>query len=293
VKKITLFTLGICLAAIIPAAIFMSNLPDSRLHVYFLDVGQGDAVLVQQGSTQVLIDGGPSPEALTLELGRIMPFWDRSIELVISTHAHDDHLTGLVEVLSRYRVGQILEPQQAAAAGEEYSLALFAEWRRLIEARGVPVIQAQVYQQLRLQKMVIDILNPAPAPLSGKVSDIDNNAIALSISCGAVSFLLTADMSFEGEYELLMERLVSGCSVLKVGHHGSRTSSSVNFLRVVSPGAAVISVGDNNYDHPHPEVVARLEEMVGAGNVYRTDLDGTLEFITDGENLWLNSPARR
>ena len=292
-KKAVLIVLCLCLAGIIPVAVYVSSLPDARLHVYFLDVGQGDAVLVQQGRTQVLIDGGPSPEALTRELGSIMPFWDRHIELVISTHPHEDHLAGLVEVLRRYGVGQIVEsPAAAAANGAEYSLALYAEWRLLIKERVVPVIQAQAYQQLRLDETVIDILSPTPIPLSGTGSDIDNNAVALRISRGTVSFLLTADMSFEGEYELRMERLAGACTVLKAGHHGSRSSTTTDFLNVVKPGIVVISVGQNNYGHPHPDVLARLEEMVGADNIYRTDQQCTLEFVTDGERLWLNLSAR-
>jgi competence protein ComEC len=292
-KKVVLISLGVCLAFILPAVIYISTLPDERLHVYFLNVGQGDAVLIQQGRTQVLIDGGPSPEALMLELGRIMPFWDRYIEVVISTHPHEDHLSGLVEVIRRYGVGQILESPPGAADGEENNLALYAEWRRLIGKRALPVIQAQSYQQLRLEDTVIDILNPSPIPLSSTGSDIDNNAVALRISRGVISFLMTADMSLEGEWELSMERRVSGTTVLKAGHHGSLSSSSADFLDVIKPGIVVISVGENSYGHPHPDVLTRLEEMVGTENIYRTDRDGTLEFVTDGEGLWLNSSARR
>ena len=96
------------LAALTSAAAI--TMPDDELHVSFLDIGQGDAILIQQGSQQVLIDGGPSPQTLARELGDRMPFWDRTIELVVLTHPHDDHLSGLVEVLKRYRVEQVLYP---------------------------------------------------------------------------------------------------------------------------------------------------------------------------------------
>ena len=131
---------------------------------------------------------------------------------------------------------------------------------------------------------------PPNPPLRGTDSDVDNNAAILRLSLGEVSFLLTADMRQEAELELLYRRANLKSTVLKVAHHGSNTSTTPEFLAVASPELAVISVGaDNEYGHPSDEVMARLIEEIGPENIYRTDQDGTIEFITDGERLWVKT----
>jgi competence protein ComEC len=258
--------------------------PDDRLHVSFLDVGQGDAILISRGSRQVLIDGGPSPQAINLELGDKMPFWDRTIELVVLTHPHDDHITGLVEVLDSYRVEQVLSP------GIDCDLAIYDEWLRLIDESGIECSTARVGQRIELDGVVIEVLNPQSPSLSDTESDIDNNGVVLYVSFDEISFLLTADIMWQGEFELITQRAIPRSTVLKVTHHGSDTSTTTEFLDVASPQIAVISVGaDNNFGHPNDEVIQRLEEEVGAGNIYRTDRDGTIEFITDGDRLWVET----
>jgi competence protein ComEC len=165
------------------------TMPDNRLRVSFLDVGQGDAILIQKGSQQVLVDGGPSPQAVCLGLGEKMPFWDRTIELVILTHPSADHVTGLVEVLNRYRVREVLYPDLAFDSG------VYDEWLSLIEDKGIKSTLAQAGQQINLgDGVIIEVLNPQSPPLSGTESDIDNNGAVLRLSLGRVSFLLTADM---------------------------------------------------------------------------------------------------
>jgi competence protein ComEC len=261
------------------------SMPDNRLQVSFLDVGQGDAILIQKGSQQVLVDGGPSPQAVCLGLGEKMPFWDRTIELVILTHPSADHVTGLVEVLKRYRVREVLYPDLAFESG------VYDEWLRLIEAKEIESTLARAGQQISLgDGVVIEVLSPRSPPLSGTESDVDNNAAVLRLSLGEVSFLLTADMMREAEFELLYDRANLRSTVLKVAHHGSDTSTTPEFLAVVNPELAVISVGaDNDYGHPSAEVMARLIEKVGSENIYRTDENGTIEFITDGERLWVKT----
>jgi len=260
-------------------------MPDNNLHVSFLDVGQGDAILIQKGNQQVLIDGGPSPQAIGLELGRKMPFWDRTIELMILTHPSADHITGLVEVLNRYQVKQVLYPDVAFDSG------IYDEWLRLVEEKKTKSTLAQVGQQIDLGNEVsIEVLNPQSPPLTSTDSDVDNNAAILHLSMGEVSFLLTADMMWEAELELIMQRANLKRTVLKVGHHGSDTSTTTEFLAVVNPQLAVISVGaDNEFGHPRDEVLSRLEDRLGTENIYRTDEDGTVEFITDGERLWVRA----
>ncbi len=268
------------LAAVLVAS-GAATLPNDDLRVSFLDVGEGDAVLIQSGSRQVLVDGGPGPAAVTGELGRLMPFWDRDIDLVVLTHPHADHLGGLVEVLRRYRVGQILVPDIASDA------ALYAAWRQLIEEKEIPVTIAQAGQRVDLGGgAVLEVLSPPPKLLTGTESDIDNNGVVLELTCGEVSFLLTADIMDEAERELIRGRAVGEVSVLKVAHHGSNTSTTAAFLAVAAPPVAVISCGaDNRFGHPDDEVVARLDGFVSPGCVYYTDESGSIDFVTDGQTL--------
>ncbi|MBA7624662.1 ComE operon protein 3 [subsurface metagenome] len=132
------------------------------------------------------------------------------------------------------------------------------------------------------------MLNPQIPLLSDTESDIDNNGMVLRISAGEVSFLLTADIMWEAEFELTAHRASLNSTVLKVAHHGSDTSTTPEFLAVVNPQLAVISVGaDNKFGHPTPEVMTRLKERISSENIYRTDEQGTIEFITDGERIWV------
>jgi competence protein ComEC len=255
--------------------------PDDRLHVFFFDVGQGDAILIQKGNQQLLVDGGPSPQAITLELSRQMPFWDRTIELVVLTHPHADHITGLVEVLDKYKMEQVL------SADLESDLPIYDEWLSLIEEKNIKCTTACAGQQITMGDVVIDVLNPPQPLLTGTDSDIDNNGVVLQVAMGEVSFLLMADVMWQSEFELISRRAVPQSTVLKVGHHGSDTSTTAEFLAVVCPRLAVISADPDEYGHPSDDVIARLEAEVGSDNIYCTYENGTIEFITDGHRLWL------
>jgi len=273
------------LAAAVLLSAAAAAMPDDNLHVSFLNVGQGDAILIHRGTQQVLVDGGPSPQAITVELGKKMPFWDRTIELVVSTHPSADHLTGLVEVVDRYRVERVLQPETDSQSG------IYGQWLQVLEEKDTECLTARAGQRIDLGGgAVIEVLNPQAPPLEGTYSDEDNNGIILRVTMGEASFLLTADAMAEAESELMICRASLESTVLKVGHHGSNTSTTPRFLAVVDPQLAVISVGANNtYGHPTDEVTARLAEKVGAENIYRTDRDGAIEFVTDGEKLWVET----
>lgn len=262
-----------------------ATMPDDNLHVSFLDVGQGDAILIQQGSQQVIIDGGPSPQALSLALGEQMPFWDRTIEMVILTHPNSDHIAGLVEVLKRYHIERVIYPEI------DYDSNLYDEWLRLIDENGIESTPAQAGQVIDLGNgTILEVLNPQEPPLIGTQSDADNNGALIRLSAGKISFLMAADIMWEAELELIHNRAPLKSTVLKVGHHGSDTSSSAGFLAAVDPRIAVISVGaDNDYGHPSSEVLARLSEVTGPENIYRTDKNGSIEFTTNSEKLWVQT----
>ena len=256
---------------------------DGRLTVTFLDVGQGDAIFIQTPSgKQLLIDGGPDPDALQRELGRVMPFWDRSLDLIVLTHPDADHLNGLVSVLERYEVLLVAE------TGVESTSAQYASWQALAGRANTETVIAFTGQELRTgDGVVISVLNP-PADVPEWTPDLRNNSgVTLRVSYGDVSFLLPADIHRYTEEALVASGAPLQATVLKAAHHGSATSSSQAFLNAVQPQLVVVSAGlDNKFGHPAPEVVERLTGTVGEGNVFVTAEHGRVQFSTDGERLW-------
>ena len=262
------------------------NMPDGKLHVSILDVGQGDAILIQTPNRQdILIDGGPSPQAISLELGEKLPFWDKTIDLVILTQPHADHVTGLVEVLKRYEVNQVIESEIS------YNSSIYQQWSKSVENEGTIYEIAHTGQEIDLGDGIrIEVLHPPSPLLQENSDDIDNNGVVLRLSWDKISFLFTADIRQEAEWYLVAQRADLNCTILKVPHHGSLTSTSPEFLAVAAPEIAVISAGtDNRFGHPHPEVVDRLTKQLGDDMVYLTSEHGTIEFITDGERLWVKT----
>jgi competence protein ComEC len=262
------------------------TMPDDKLRVSFLDVGQGDAILIQTPNGQnILIDGGPDHQEINLELSEKLPFWDRTIDLVVCTQPHADHVTGLIDVLRRYQVNQVLDP------GVPHDSPVYQEWLGLIEDKGIEYNIARAGQKIDLGNGIkLEVLNPPESLWVGTSDDVDNNGVVLRLSWGHVSFLFTADIGEEAEFELIGQRANLRSTVLKVAHHGSRTSTTPQFLAAVDPEVAVILVGrDNPFGHPSLEVWQRLIDRLGEDNVYRTDDDGTIEFISDGKTLWVKT----
>ena len=276
----------VVIAALVWAAVAVMP-QGGTLSVSVLDVGEGDSILVTGPAGQhILIDGGPSPERVCLELGEALPFWERTIDVVILTHPHSDHVTGLVEVLRRYQVGQVLYPE-----GVDYESHAYSEWLDVVNERGIECTRALAGQCIDLgDRAVLEVLHPPVVYLEGTESDVDNNGVVVRLEMGQVSFLLTADLFEEGERCLLDMGLEVESTVLKVCHHGAGTSTCPDFLRAVSPEVAVISAGaDNPFGHPAEEVMNRLTESLGEGSVYLTAEDGTVTFTTDGDRLWVET----
>jgi len=257
--------------------------PDGRLHVVFFDVGQGDAIFIQTpGGHQALIDGGPSPAVIADAVGRRMPFWDRSIDLVIMTHANEDHLAGLIPILERYRVDHAIE------SGYPQTTASYLQWRDLVRERGTNVQVARAGMDIHLGDGVwLEVLNPPQPLLQGTNADDNNNCVVVRLTYGDTSFLLTGDIEADVEGRLAARSRVQA-QVLKLAHHGSKSSTVPAFLTAVHPWAAVISVGaDNRFGHPSDEVIARVAE---AGvPIFRTDEHGDIEFISDGRRQWVRT----
>lgn len=251
--------------------------------VAFLDVGQGDSILLQSGSIQVLVDGGPGKQ-VAQRLAEEMPWFDSRIELVAVTHPQRDHLEGLMEVLDRYEVGMVLLPKAAASSG------LQEAWLDTLIERNIPYRFAWGGQEFSAGDIDLKVLGPFFEEGQEYIDEEDMNdaSVVLRADFNGMSFLLTGDAEKKIE-KLLVERYEDSglldVLVLKAGHHGSKTSTSAELLGAVTPNAVVVSAGkDNQYGHPHEDVLARLSGL----SVWRTDLNGTVRFIWH-KGQWLVS----
>ncbi len=279
-KKRTVGALVVC-ASLVWVAV--SVLPDTKLTVSFLDVGQGDSILIKTpAGQQILIDGGPNPDTVCQQLGKRLPFWDKSLDMVVLTHSDDDHLVGLMGVLRHYKVSQVLE----SGYGEG---PVYREWLTEVEEREIDWTIARAGQEIDLgEGIVLEVIYPHDDLLEGTESEPNSNSVVLRLVWNEVSFLLTGDADDAAEQDMLYGGVLRGldCTVLKVGHHGSKYSTSPEFLSAVDPQVAVISVGEGNtFGHPSDELLARLNGV----EVYRTDECGTITFSTDGERLWVKT----
>lgn len=269
--------------AIIWVAVFEVEAYSGKLILDVFDVGQGDGIYIQVSGNQILIDGGPDNSILS-KLGKVMPFWDRSIDLLILTHPHLDHIGGALEVLKRYSIGMVME------SGVSHSIPEYEEWHRLLQEKNVKVITARGGQTLSLGPAAsLDILTPFQSFIGEAPKNVHDSMVVSRLRYGSTAALFMGDAEKSLEYRLLYESLNSkfyslNSDLLKVGHHGSKTSTSEDFLRAVSPKFAVISVGrKNRYGHPHQEVLDRLKEY--GARVFRTDLDGDIRFVSDGADF--------
>jgi competence protein ComEC len=250
------------------------------LVVDFFDVGQGDsAFIVTPGGRQILIDGGPDNSVLE-KLGDNMPFWDRTIDLIILSHPEKDHLTGLIEVLKRYKVENILWTKI------ERNTAEYQEWIDGIKKEGARVIIAQAGEKIKIGKLEINILNPLEDLENQELEDSNDSSVVAKLIYGEKSFLFTGDISGKIEASLTEDLTQIDSDILKVSHHGSKYSTSDEFIKAVSPQIAVIEVGkDNSYGHPTQDVLDRLLKY--GINILRTDQGGDIKFISDGKILEL------
>lgn len=280
-----LIFISLIIAAVL-AWLAVFEIPERQLEISFIDVGNGDAILIQTPSRQqVLVDGGPDPEDVCIALGDELPFWDKSLDLVVLTHPDEDHIVGLIEVLDRYKVEKVLEP------GLEVDTPVYREWLRLIDDKNIQRIIAQAGQKIELGNGVkINVLHPQESLESGTGSDTNNNSVVLRLVCNEISFLLTGDIQQETEQDIIYRGDCMNSTVLKVAHHGSDTSSCSQFLAAVDPQVAVISVGKENFfGHPDVDVLARLRNEVDEDRIYLTSEDGTIKFTTDGKRLWVET----
>ncbi len=269
---------GLVLANVV-VWIFVCQQRPGPLKVAFLDVGQGDAILIETPThKRLLLDGGPNKSVVT-QLGKSLPFGARNVDVLIESHPDRDHIGGLPEVVSRYRVGVFLEP------GVESDNDIDDELHARLRARQVPTLLARRGMVVNFGDGVkLTILFPNQDVSRWETNDA---SIVARLDYGESSFLLTGDAALKTENILLkLSPAHLDVDVLKAGHHGSRTSTSLSFAEAVTPQYVVISAGkDNSYGHPH-QVVLDVVQKVKATILSTIDI-GTIKFETDGQTLKL------
>lgn len=256
---------------------------DKKLHVVICNVGQGDAIFVRTpGGSDILIDGGPDGSVLSC-LGRHMPFWDRTIEIIILTHSHADHLTGLIDVAKRYRV-------LAFGSGKVENSSGVQELMKLLKQNKTQEKLLRQGDKFILNGVVLKTLWPTTQraeqnSASGESSNENGLSVIERLNYGNFTALFTGDAQAEDLEKI--DLLAGKIDLLKIPHHGSRFGLTAEILDVLSPKLAAISVGKNNkYGHPTPFILDLLKSL----NIktLRTDQVGDIEVISDGKNWRVN-----
>ncbi|MFZ3057827.1 MAG: MBL fold metallo-hydrolase [Minisyncoccales bacterium] len=266
-----LLTLLILNFLVFPFVVILS-LP-AYLEVSFFDVGQGDSIFIEApGGYQVLIDGGPSYSKVLDGLSKEMLLNDKEIDLVILTHPESDHMTGLFSVLDNYKIDNIIW------TGIEKEGVKFETWKRMINEEGVNIYYANSGDVVNMGEVSLEIISPKESIVGKEFEESNNTAVVAKLKYKDSSFLFTGDISSKIESELNDIDI----DVLKVAHHGSKYSTSEEFLKKVTPLVSVIQVGKNSYDHPTEEVLTRLDNF--GIKVLRNDTNGDIKIVSDGLN---------
>lgn len=255
-----------------------SNVPtlNGELKVHYINVGQGDSILVQQGDKNMLIDAGTNASTSSL-ISYLRSQNIKKIDYLILTHPHEDHIGGADAVIKAFEIGSIYMPKVTA------NTATFRDVVKAMNAKGLKASQPAIGTNFNLGQANCDILGPINT-VSG---DLNTYSIVIKITFGNNKFLFTGDAQASNEQDMINKGFDLSADVLKVGHHGSHTSTSQNFLNKVNPKYAVVSCGvDNDYGHPHKETMDRLKRKNII--VYRTDESGTIVAESDGKNINFN-----
>lgn len=255
------------------------NSASGELSVHFLNVGCADSVYINCGEYNILIDAGneglqSKPVTYLRENGV------KKLDLVIATHPDKDHIGGMEEVAGTFPVERFWMPRVKEKLVPDSDFYTGMLWN--LEKQGTKAAYPWAGEQLKLGDMVFTVLSP-----SKTYSDTNNSSIVVRLSFGRNSFLFTGDAEKKAESDMLKSGMNLKADVLKVGHHGSKSSSTKEFLKAVSPRYAVISVGDNSYGLPKKTVIRRIEKL--GAEVYRTDRSGTVVFYSDGAHLSIHT----
>lgn len=277
-KKIIII-LGLLLGLIYVLYNYYYYQKNNNLEVSFINVGQGDAIFIKTPEKhQIIIDFGSS-QGIN-DLNKKIPWWNKKIDLVIITHPHDDHIIGLIQIIKTYKIKNIIY------TGIIFDSPAYLELIEEINKKNIPLLIPQKDQSIKLgENCSLDILFPWESFFNKKIENLNNSSIIGQLDCKNSKFLFMGDAEIEIENEILKKELNIKSDVLKIGHHGSITSSQQEFLEKVDPKIAVIMVGKNNkFNHPSLRVLKRLEKL--KIKTFRTDLDGTITIISDGKNIY-------
>jgi competence protein ComEC len=307
-KKIKKQLLLFILSSLILIFLIILDWPDGKLRVIFCDVGQGDAILVTKDFKQILIDSGPNSSVATC-LERHLPFWDREIDIAIATHADKDHIGGFETILNEFFVDEMIITEfgkktdvfltfrELLLREKELGMKLnllddnqsikvadnFVIDNLLTRVEGAPM---GLYNSENTETQLWDQIDAQSRWLDSQSLDHNAMSIVTILHFGNTSFLFTGDLEENGEQALINNGLIGDVDVLKVGHHGSKTSTSQQLLDASLPELSVISVGkSNSYRHPSPQVLVKLEQF--GTKVLRTDQLGDVVIVSDGQSYWV------
>ena len=273
-KKIIFILFSLIICNIIVFAYIVNK--NSNLKVIFFDVGQGDSIFIEtsQGH-QILVDGGPDNTVLN-NLEKFMSPFDKNLDMIILTHADKDHLAGLISVLKIYEVDTFVWN------GVSSNSELFKELQELLTNKKVITVDA--YDKILAGDIEFEIYNPTE--ITDNQKNLNDTSIAFKLTHGNSKFLLAGDISSNIENDLI-ERFDLESSILKVGHHGSNSSTEENFVMAVSPSCAIISVGKNNYGHPAERVLNLIKD--NKIKLFRTDINGDIVFYSDKQEIFVKN----
>ena len=252
----------------------LKNIKKPDIEIYFFDVGQGDAALIEsKDGTQILIDGGP-PNKILPKLSQVLDFYDRDLDILVLTHPHTDHVSGAIEVLQNYRVGVVIE------SGVDYHTAEAKEFEKLVDEKKIKkVIVDKPIDLTFFGGAKLRLIYPDKS-FEGKIlKNAHDSTVVSEFSYNERKVLFMGDAEKNIEKYLLRKNLIADVDILKAGHHGSKTSTTKEFLSAASPEYSIIEVGKNSYGHPTQEVLSRLASI--GSQIFRTDRDGTIKFEID------------
>jgi competence protein ComEC len=250
-----------------------ARLPEQNLKVTFLDVGQGDAILIHTPLQQkILIDAGPDANilpAISPELG----FFEKKIQLMIVTHPDADHIAGFTEILRRFEVENIL------FTGVQHPTQWYRDILQQIDQQGIPTILAHTDTDFRFGDVVVDVFYPHDYFVAVKPADANALSVSTRITFGTTAVVLTGDLDLHAEEKVLATEQNLSAQIFKLSHHGSRTANSEEFIAAVDPEIVIVSAGvDNKFDHPHAEVIERVADK----KILETAKEGNIRFVSDG-----------
>ncbi len=251
------------------------ELTEEKMSVHIIDVGKADSIYINSGDKNILVDAGDIDTS-----NKVLEYLKKrdvkKLDLVVVSHPHKDHIGGMRDIINEIQIERFMMPEvpdDIIPTGKTYESMLLA-----LDKNNIKVDKPICGDSFKIGDMELNILSP-----SKQYDKLNNNSIVIKLKYGSKSFLLTGDAEKEAENDIIKSGYDLKSDVLKVGHHGSKTSSTQNFLNAVSPKYAAISVGENNKNLPRYSVVSRIEQS--NITIFRTDINGDIVFVTDGNNI--------